>query len=322
MEAIWADFFRSFLGPDENAIEPLSDWTYPIIDTVDNVRVAGAVDYDPAKHVSVGALTGFIYWRDFVRDILPSGSNGIRIVFANPCSVASFTYQINGPDVVYLGAGDKHEKRYDQHFKKVMLHELSHYTNKSKILYTGAPLDSVYCPLTLHVYPSEEMRAIFTSWNPIILTGAVLAIFSFVSLVFYLYDYKVERRQTTVLNTAVRSTAIVSSLFPSEVRDRLYPATAAADDAKQKSSRRSSSVLPDTAKGKLKSFLRETGVSTNPSLDSSTSVMLEGAPIAELYPDTTVLFADISGFTAWSSERHPAQVRSRFYSKASRECST
>ena len=31
-------------------------------------------------------------------------------------------------------------------------------------------------------------------------------------------------------------------------------------------------------------------------------------PIADFFPDCTVLFADISGFTAWSSTREPAQV--------------
>jgi class 3 adenylate cyclase len=31
-------------------------------------------------------------------------------------------------------------------------------------------------------------------------------------------------------------------------------------------------------------------------------------PIADLFPNCTVLFADISGFTAWSSSREPAQV--------------
>jgi class 3 adenylate cyclase len=31
-------------------------------------------------------------------------------------------------------------------------------------------------------------------------------------------------------------------------------------------------------------------------------------PIAELFPETTVCFADISGFTAWSSIRDPSQV--------------
>jgi hypothetical protein len=44
----------------------------------------------------------------------------------------------------------------------------------------------------------------------------------FTSLVFLLYDRLVERRQK-VMSTAVQSSAIVSSLFPSQVRDRLFP---------------------------------------------------------------------------------------------------
>jgi len=31
-------------------------------------------------------------------------------------------------------------------------------------------------------------------------------------------------------------------------------------------------------------------------------------PIADLFPVATVLFSDISGFSAWSSEREPGQV--------------
>ena len=34
----------------------------------------------------------------------------------------------------------------------------------------------------------------------------------------------------------------------------------------------------------------------------------KGKPIADLFTDTTVLFADIVGFTAWSSVREPSQV--------------
>lgn len=34
----------------------------------------------------------------------------------------------------------------------------------------------------------------------------------------------------------------------------------------------------------------------------------EAAPIADLFPHATVLFADIAGFTAWSSSREPSQV--------------
>ena len=35
---------------------------------------------------------------------------------------------------------------------------------------------------------------------------------------------------------------------------------------------------------------------------------LKSKPIADLFTETTVLFADIAGFTAWSSVREPAQV--------------
>jgi class 3 adenylate cyclase len=31
-------------------------------------------------------------------------------------------------------------------------------------------------------------------------------------------------------------------------------------------------------------------------------------PIADLFPETTIIFADIAGFTAWSSTREPSQV--------------
>jgi class 3 adenylate cyclase len=36
--------------------------------------------------------------------------------------------------------------------------------------------------------------------------------------------------------------------------------------------------------------------------------MNDEKPNAELYPETTILFADIVGFTAWSSVRDPSKV--------------
>lgn len=44
------------------------------------------------------------------------------------------------------------------------------------------------------------------------------------------------------------------------------------------------------------------GIAKNP------DVIFNSKPIADLFTATTVLFADISGFTAWSSVREPAQV--------------
>jgi Adenylate and Guanylate cyclase catalytic domain len=144
--------------------------------------------------------------------------------------------------------------------------------------------------MTLHLYPSDAMKDAYSSYNGIIFALAALLIFAFTSIVFYLYDAKVESRQAKVMKSAVRTSAIVSSLFPSGVRDRLYPS---AEPSEMDQSR------PLVSK-KIKRFVRQEDATMAP-LDQS-------MPIADLYPETTVLFGDIVGFTAWSSVRSPTQV--------------
>ena len=83
---------------------------------------------------------------------------------------------------------------------------------------------------------------------------------------------------------AARSNAIVTSLFPAQIKDRLL-----ADD-----------------KSKLKSFLA-TGSEEDGENDDMMNIE-KSKPIADLFTDTTIMFADIVGFTAWSSAREPSQV--------------
>jgi Adenylate and Guanylate cyclase catalytic domain len=297
----WADYYKQYISPEENPVEPMADHLYPIVDSsYSRVHFLDADGYNPNQHTTVGLIAASFYWRGMLRDLLPEGSNGIQIVFSNPCC-SSFTYQIQGPSPMYLGVGDHHSAKYDSMGSHVKLHDLGTFAMRSSV-YSGAPLDTEFCPYTLNVYPSDEMRASFISHNPILFTMIGVLIFAFTSLVFYLYDVKVQRRQDTVMRTAVRSTAIVSNLFPSAVRDRLY--------VEQPSPRgRNESSRPETAKGRLQSYLRDNRTAeTVPFLPESQAGLIAGTPIAELYPDTTVLFADIAGFTAWSSTRTPTQV--------------
>jgi hypothetical protein len=212
------------------------------------------------------------------QDILPEGSNGIQIVFSNPCT-HSFTYQIDGSEAIYLGVGDHHDQKYNGMAKHSRLYDLKAFAIRDTG-YSGAKLDDEFCPIMLSMYPSDDMIVKYTSNDPIIFPVAALLIFAFTSVVFLLYDFCVERRQEAVMNTAVQSTAIVSSLFPVAVRDRLYPTA---------ESRSSNELLPDTGKGKIYQFLRDSSTQLDTKLDSN--------PIAELYPDTTVCFSDIAGFT-------------------------
>jgi hypothetical protein len=101
--------------------------------------------------------------------------------------------------------------------------------------------------------------------NPIIFTVCAVLIFAFTSAVFMVYDWMVERRQRKVMASAVHTSAIVSSLFPSTVRDRLFKRDD--DDA----ALRQSLVLDSFAFG-----------------DTTGS-----RPIADLYASATVMFADM-----------------------------
>lgn len=267
---IWADIFRDYINPDEEPLEPVCDISYPIVDEIGPLDFKSS-DYNPANHSVVGMVGASMYWREIIQNVLPPGSNGITVVFQNACT-EPFTYQVNGPDVVYLGVGDKHHKSFD----RLQIHRsIDELFGKSDSLYSGAQVDSSFCPMTVHFYPSKIMESEYKTQNPMIFTVSVMLIFAFALVVFYFYDAKVDSRQKTVMQTATHSSAIVSSLFPSEVRDRLYPIAEEKFDYK---------VLGNS--------------STRPS----------DSPIAHLYPDTTVLFADLVGFTSWSATREPCQV--------------
>jgi hypothetical protein len=83
----------------------------------------------------------------------------------------------------------------------------------------------------------------------------------------------VQRRNEKVIIAAARSTAIVSSLFPSNVRDRLYKE----QEEKEKNRLRA---------GNLKSFLRDGGRNMD---DGIASIQHSCKPLADLFAATTVL---------------------------------
>ena len=61
------------------------------------------------------------------------------------------------------------------------------------------------------------------------------------------------------------------------------------------------------AKTRLKSMIHDDNNASN-SNNANLAENEADAPIADLFSNCTVLFADISGFTSWSSERSPGQV--------------
>ena len=73
----------------------------------------------------------------------------------------------------------------------------------------------------MSVYFPVEMYNFYNTDVPIVITTVIVFIFVFTSIMFLLYDRLVERRQRIVMKTAVKSTQIVNSMFPKQIRDRL-----------------------------------------------------------------------------------------------------
>jgi class 3 adenylate cyclase len=210
---------------------------------------------------------------------------GIDVVLLDSCGDLD-TLRINGPDVIFVGDGDLHFSKYE--------HLQVHLDWNEHI--SGHPGNE--CTYALHMYPTEEFEDKYRSTKPYVHAFVVLLLFLATAMTFVLYDFFVQRRQKIVLATAKHTTAVVSSLFPKSVRDRILED--AREQALQSSTPSKVSLFGALPRSQLKSFLDEGNQTDHYVYDTK--------PIADLFSEATVLFADISGFTAWSSTREPTQV--------------
>lgn len=237
--------------------------------------------FEPTRK-PVAVMIAIINWASYFENVLPpsTGSKnfrGVVIVLENECD-GSYTYEISGEAVSPIGAGDQHNLRFDYLEKSASFEGLLNVADGTKY---GLNFSHDFCPYKLRVFPSERHYEAYSTDTPIRITMAVIMCFAITAVIFLCYDYLVEQRQKLVLTKANQSTAIVSSLFPKNVRDRLM---------EESESNIVGSYVSHA--GHLKSFL-----SSNPVEQKEFCQQ----PIADLFPSTTVLFADIAGFTGKSS---------------------
>jgi hypothetical protein len=150
----------------------------------------------------------------------------------------------------YAGEGDFHDPEYD-HTKFVVPFANNRNPDTQRI--------PGHCTYSINLYATEGFEHKYRTSLPVVAACVVASLFGFMILPLFLaYDVFVRRNLENLVVVAIRSTAIVSSMFPSTVRDRVL-----AND--------------------------------------------ENSMIADLFPDATILFADIAGFTSWSSNHEPVQ---------------
>ena len=120
---------------------------------------------------------------------------------------------------------------------------------------------------------------------------------------FVAYDVVVQRKIDVILQHSARSDAIVSSLFPGDFHERL-PVPDVSTENKQSLIKRFG--RKSSTRTIFKEFIGDTEEFT--SCADGLSSDDDNAPIADLYPETTIMLLDLVGFTAWSSAREPSAV--------------
>lgn len=247
---------------------------------------------DPSSKI-IGHVVAVIPWGQFFENILQEGHDGVYAVLEESCG-SKFTYVIRGGNATFLGTGDLHDSTYDSARLSVNFR-----TYEGDL--TGISGVTDHCQYTINVYPSVEFQQDYESNKPVIFCIGVLFVFLFTSAVFVLYDCFVQRRQEKVNTMAVNSNAIVTSLFPAQVRDKLY---------KQQTGEQDRTNNIKNSKGGLSDIvaLESHNDYHNCGFNDESGLIDDAPPIADLFPSATVLFMDIAGFTAWSSTREPSQV--------------
>ena len=262
--------FVDLLYPSDK-YEPDSFYYQPLFDS-----------FDQESKKVVGELLILLRWNVYFSDILPDDVRGIYLVLENTCNNTA-TWKIEGKDARYIGSGDLHDTAYDSYKLSA---DFNTYNNVEAARKAGA------CIYTVNVYPSQEFEDDYKSSSPIYLTVVVGAVFLSMVAAFLAYDLFQRKRNTKVVANAAKSNALVSSLFPSNIRDRLLDQPA---NNNKKNHQMTSHM------GKLQNLL-DGGI-----MDEDAAAGLN-APIADLFLETTIMFADITDFTAWSSMREPTQV--------------
>ena len=245
--------------------------------------------------------------------ILQDHQNGLRAV-VDSCNNGKVvnTFELDGKTARFVGPGDLHSDSYEDQMVRFFFYGFvprSHLpvvaADDERPSSEGEEEEAItFCKHTIRIYPTSTYEESFESSNPIIYAVAAAALVAFAIGLVLCYDNIFRKQQNVVLGEAERSNAIVASLFPGKVARRLFLDT----------SSHGGGTITRGGGGGPRSVRSDGGRSTgsvnllNFMNKGEVEIAEASRPIAELFPEATILFGDIAGFTAWSSIREPSQV--------------
>ena len=165
----------------------------------------------------IGHLAVTRPWEKYLESIIQDDDPKIQVhcVIKDSCD-RPYTYWVNGTHVVYQGVGDMHEPGLDDMEHTAIL--ASYKLNVSKL----NPGDYEACSIELSVYPTSYMREAFDSDEPARYLVLVIALSGILTIAFCTHNKAVTQKQRMLQVKTQRSNIIIASLFPEQVREKLF----------------------------------------------------------------------------------------------------
>jgi hypothetical protein len=228
----------------------------------------------------VGFFLAITPFGSLLHKLLPEGQEGIVAVLKDDCgNVMSF--RLTWAKTIFMGYEDLHEPEFDDYVH--VERNLEQYDERLEGL----------CTHDMYLYPSARMRSLYDTTAPLRYTSLVATAFAIMICLFGVFDQATTRRQDKTMVTALEHRAIVTSLFPAEMGKRMIEEAQNAKLAKAAAQQRG---------------FRNDEMSLKNSDATTNDYNRAQSQMAQLYTEATVMFADLVGFTAWSSMHEPPEV--------------
>lgn len=244
-----------------------------------------------ASSKMVAIVSANLNWRTFFGHLLPSGVYGVFYVLQDSCGSAkdnrTYTYVVNKGDskVTYLGVGDYHESKYD-YFAFTLAHADSiGGPDISPVIATG----NLNCSYVITVYPSTDLASLYSSTNPIIFCSVLTGLFVVMAVAFFAYDKLMQETNIKIIRAVAKTNAFVSSMFPANFHKRLFDLTA--DPTSTYDNVPGNTTSFDETRKKRQSLSKVYGLTSRrgSNTDDDEDSLFTGKPIADLYPETTIM---------------------------------
>ena len=175
-------------------------------------------------------VTGLeIDWISYFQNVVQDGPMTL-IVLENTCDQL-YSYQVQDGIAQFIGTGDLHDSSYDTMAQSTTNDGVKDYWSQQQFSQPILPTDHKeysggepgLCLYKITIYPTDSYEATFYTGIARITYTLVAVAMTVLSIgLFCLYGVMVDKRQREVLNSAAKSNAIIKSLFPAVVRDRLF----------------------------------------------------------------------------------------------------